>query len=216
MSFKILINKYTIQLDYLIAIGYTSCAAETLLSFNEIGFSCMNDVHFLIKHFGYYKLNPGEIYNRTISQAIDGGSITCLEAALIAYDLASMLKNDTRIMTMTRFDPKENTYLGHAALIYRANNSLFSAIAISRHTAQGERHARYLTEEMVVLSYAETYIELGLVPICFGISDIYTFTLDLDWRRSVSAMQKLHASLLKAQTNYFEITKTKTRNTNHV
>jgi hypothetical protein len=192
-------------MDRLLSLDYDPVAAQRLARYANGSMTGMQDVARIIRTFGYRTLQPGGYSDRSASDAIAAGDVTCLEAALIAHDLASLLGCHRRLMVMNRLDPNTTSYLGHTALVYRAANDLFGAIAVSRHSCQRERAANYASEEAVVLSYAEGYVDLGLVPLSYGLADLDTVAEGLAWRRDRADMRRLHDRLLETQVNSFEI-----------
>lgn len=198
---NIFIN-YRKQLENL---GYTAEAVNSLVKPIHGEITSLEDVHHIIHSFEHYRIANEYNSSHTISDSIMRGSLSCLEAALIASDLISLLKSHRRLMIITRLDPKDNTQLGHTALIYRAANSLYAAIAMSRYESQSDRPAKFATEEDVVLSFAETYISLGYKPLCFGLADIDRVSDGLNWRQNNTAMLQLQDRLLDSQINSFDI-----------
>lgn len=193
------------QIATLVSLGYKVEAVERIFSFNGVVKST-KDVHNILHCFKYYDIEGNSI--RDLSSAILQNSATCLEAALIAYDLISLLLNDhqPQIMVMNRLNPNENTYLGHTALIYRADSNLFAAIAVSRHSIQGNRNAVFESIDDVVLSYAQGYLSIGLKPLSFGISNLKLLGSGLNWRNNSNEMCQLQERLLNTLTTGFDIT----------
>lgn len=195
-----------LQVERLRELGYPEKAAHRLIESAGGELKEIASVETAISGFGYHVLPPEGDYSRSVVAAAAAGEATCLEASLLAYDLAGLLNADRRLMVMTRLDPKTRSYLGHSALIYREQDARsYGAISLSRHRSQRCRPASYTNAEAVALSYAEGYVELGLVPLCFGIVDLDRLAAGLDWRRVPRALQELEDRLLDQQVFHLEI-----------
>jgi hypothetical protein len=163
------------------------------------------DVRRLIHGFDYFHLSEDDTQRRSLSDALLDGSVTCLEAALLAADLCAVLGVPGRLMAMNRFNPKTESYLGHAAFIYSERATRFGAIAVSRHASQADREATFGDEEEVALSYAYGYLALGLIPLSLGLSDLAEVGAGLDWRNVAADLQQLHGRLLASQDCVVEL-----------
>jgi len=159
----------------------------------------------VLDQFEYFTIVGDTPPDRSVSDALRQGALTCLEAALVAMDIAFQEGIPAYLMAMTRRDPTSGGLLGHAAYIYQNAAGLFGSLAFSRHALQGHRMAEFRSKEDVAISYAHSYVRLGLMPLCFGIADAAVVTDGLQWRTNAQHMACLHARLQETQEFALEV-----------
>lgn len=191
--------------EALLRLGYTAESVRKLLLRNPGKLRRSSDVAAVIGSFGYAQGNDAALPDRSLVQAILSERLTCLEAALIGHDLMGPVSRLRKIIVMTRYNPKDESYLGHTVMVFKSEGGLFGAISLSRYPTQGNRQAVFSTEEDIVLSFAKAYVELGLTPVCYGILSLSKAGRKLDWRKDSKHLEVLHDWLVAGQDRGFEI-----------
>ena len=193
------------QFEQIRAVGYSWGAAERLLGSVGGMIKKTDDIDAVISSLEYKVSNDLEPNHGRLDEAARQARCTCFEAALIAHDLVGLLGLDRKILALNRMDPESGSFLGHAALIYETHIGRFGAFALSRHATQCSRPANFNSPNEVAISYAEEYLTLGFVPVCFGIATLEEVGGGINWRLDPEDFKVLHDRILETQVNVFEL-----------
>lgn len=164
-----------------------------------------NQVLKIVESLTYRKTSANAPPNQALCDVARFESASCLESALIAYDLTGLFAQERIMLTVNRRDPRNDKYLGHAVMLYRENSGQYGAASQSRHKNMRCRKSIFESAEDLVLDYAQIYMSLGLEPVSFGMSDPAEIGKNLNWHHNGNDMRSFHDRLKEIPHHGFEI-----------
>jgi hypothetical protein len=157
------------------------------------------DIRRVIDNYQYLDDWRANYRIQSVRSSLQNSRITCIDAAILSYGLLELLFPDTkrRLLAIHRRDPKKDEECGHCVTLYWKAGKIGS-FSKSSFKGLGHRDAVYADEAAVASSYAEAYVEMGFVPLYFGVTTLEQSAPDLDWRLHDGALNEISDRLQAA------------------
>jgi len=142
------------------------------------------DIRRVIDNYKYLDDWRANYRIQSVRSSLHNSTITCIDGAILAYGLLELLFRDTkrRLLAIHRRDPKKDEECGHCVALYWAPDGRVGSFSKSSLKGLGHRDAVFADEMAVATSYAEAYVQMGFVPLYFGVTTLEEAAPDLDWR----------------------------------
>jgi hypothetical protein len=174
-------------------------AARDLLRLGELcdaPLDCPEAIGRVIDNIGYRHDWRTDYKVRSVRASLHASTITCIDAAILAYGLLELLFEDVerRLLAIQRRDGNGEE-CGHCVALYFLEDGRFGAFGKSNYPGLGHRAPRRGNARDAALSYAEAYLALDFQPLYYGVTTLEAVAGDLDWRFSDGPLNEVAARL---------------------
>jgi hypothetical protein len=166
-------------------LGYT---AHDLRRLDEIAakgpFERPEDIRRIIDSYAYLDDWRSNYVIQSVRSSLNNTTITCIDGAILSYGLLELLFPDVkrRLLAIHRRDPKKDEECGHCVALYWGPDGRVGSLSKSSFKGLGHRDPVFPDVVALAASYAEAYLDMGFIPLYFGVTTLEEAGHGLDWR----------------------------------
>jgi hypothetical protein len=184
-------------------LGYSEADLRRLQEISGGHFHSPEDIRRVIDGYKYLDDWRANYRIQSVRSSLHNSHITCIDSAILSYGLLELLFNDTkrRLLAIHRRDPKKDEECGHCVTLYWGDNGKVGSFSKSSFKGLGHRDAKFSDEMAIAASYAKAYVDMGFVPLYFGVTTLEEAAPDLNWRFDEGALNEI-SDRLQARYEY--------------